>query len=164
MDYIRYTNFSREWAINAIAELVQSSREERPSDIEKHYREALVLYPELVPSKLEDKLNILCKSDKVVKQEFEKSGIAVWDEHRESILDKWAELQESWLPYFYSQEAALEGDLAKKSLRGITSDLFSRQTRKILNEVTAPLLNDYESIELLTNCATQEDFSNILYC
>ena len=159
-DYCEYQNFASEWVPEAINNIVEKVREGLKSKIGEHLSVAVALEPGVAKKTNTDKLAYLCTSKDVFIKNYQKTGIELWDNLRDKLVSDWPERQKQWLDLVSINNHALEGDIALKSMHGLSVETipYSREVQVIHREIKAR----YPSFQLLQGVTNKEDFIELM--
>jgi hypothetical protein len=161
-DYCRYQNFVSNWVAGVIAKMLEEQRQQLKPILVKHLQDASVVNPGLSVASTKKRLDYLCQSQQHIQDSFNKTGIERWDQYRDKVLGRWQNQQDQWLNLFSINNHALEGDLVVKVMRGANSEDITSETKKVAQDVSRQLAQDYRAFVLLDGCTTKDLFTELL--
>jgi len=168
-NYCTYINFINTWLPEQVQMLIEKEREKVKSLLENNLGIASAFDPNINDRSSDEKVNMLVRTasseaddlKKSLELNFPQTGLDAWDVHLEKLRILWVEEQKKWLDLYSTNRHAIEADLVKKELRGLTSSIPSG-TKMCAQAVTKELNKNYRRIDLLETCSTEEQFKEIL--
>jgi predicted ATPase len=168
-DYCTYINFVSAWLPPQIQKFINSERTKTKIILESHLGLASVFDPIITTRSSDEKINMLVRPSnserdglgRSLEDNFPNTGIDVWDAHLKDLRILWSKEQAQWLDLYSINRHALEADLIKRELRGVVSKVPT-ETKKCAQSLSRSLCDDYQVVELLESCTTEELFQETL--
>ena len=175
-DYCHFQDFINRWVVESIEILVKKNREAAEKSIKVHVSNALIFDPSL--KTFEEKLRFACHSYESVSKPDEgfypppgintlviPTPINDWNEKVLSIANAWDQSKNELFNVFTPGHAyAIEGDLLKPIFSSGFDPImpFSNEVSRLAKRAHEKLKSDYQVLELLKDCLTEEEFKSTL--
>lgn len=168
-DYCRYINFLNIWLPEKIQKLVQTEREKSKGLLKNQLGIATAFDPIIGKRTPDEKINMLVRPAKCedgdlhqsLEEHFPATGLVEWDDHLENLRVSWSKEQVEWLGLYSINRHALEADLIKKELKGLSGSVPTT-TSRCAQSISKSLNLQYKLTNLLESCSTEKQFQDTL--
>ena len=162
-DYCYYKSFLEAWIPRAVEHLVEKQRQSVAGNFDKRLSAATVFDSQVADGTAAEKVNQLVASrEKIESQLNTNTGLLEWDEIVSFYLSDWDGELSDWLSAYSINRHALEGDLVRKALRGLSHAILPPKAATAAQRARARFLDEYSDLRVLENCNSKTDFESVL--